>query len=106
DDARDAESEALQVGMRTRRREHGVVSNGRWRDMVVEAAVLVERQHERHAVPLRALGKGAVHLRDEDLALPDVVERVVVVARSQVLVDRREVGVEEGYAREGSRGCG
>ena len=65
--------------------------------MVVEAPVLVEREHDHHAIPLRTRGERAVDLREEHLTLPDVAERVIVVGGARNLFVHRQVGVEPGH---------
>jgi hypothetical protein len=73
-----AEAELLEAGLVVDRR-------GR-RHVIVEAAVLVVREHEEAPAPVRALRERREHARYEGLAELDIVVGVVVVrARAEEL---------------------
>ena len=76
----------------------GIVVDGRRRDVVVEAAVLVVDDHEQGVVPGRAAGERFVELEHERLPGADIRGRVIVVGVGvedlevdEVRVDPRDV---------------
>src|SRR5229473_2422123 len=52
---------SLEIRERTPSYLHGVIPAGRWRNVIEKAAVLVEVQHEHHAVPLRTVFQRVVY---------------------------------------------
>ena len=66
------------------------IDDGRRRDVIEEATVFVEGDHQQRSRPLRALGQRSVDAGDERFAQPQVVRRVTVV-QVEVGIDEREV---------------
>ena len=63
--------------------------------MIVKSAVLVEIEHEHHAVPLRAVLQGIVDLREKALRHQQIAPGMVVVRGPHVLGAVGVVGIDE-----------
>ena len=76
----------------------GVFRAPEWRDVIVGAAMLVERDDQQRFIPLRTISDGVVDIQDKLLAgLDDGIWMVIVAGNAQAGPSRFEIG-ERGQA--------